>query len=286
MPLSKTRVAADLLRFLPRKRVSRALGMLADVPVPTAVLDQLTNVYIRAYNVDLSEAEVPEGGFTSFDSFFTRRLHPGSRPLDEDVMALLSPADGVVHDCGVIERGATFRVKGQLYDVGELLGDSSIASKYDGGLFSIIYLSPRDYHRVHAPVAGTVTEARYVGGTLYPVNAIGAHIPRLFARNERVVVHQDSPMHGDVVSILVGAVGVGRISIAFDEELVTNVGKAPVVHTYGNDGPHIDRGEELGVFHLGSTVVLLTQARAKWKLTTDSGDAVRMGQAIARRGAA
>ncbi|MBK8173491.1 MAG: phosphatidylserine decarboxylase [Sandaracinaceae bacterium] len=283
MPLSKTRVAAELLRILPRKRVSQALGMLADLPVPTSVLDQLTGVYIKAYNVDLSEAEVPEGGFASFNSFFTRRLHPGSRPLDQDATALLSPADGRIEDCGPIERGATFRVKGKLYDVGELLGDSSIAHRYDGGLFSIVYLSPRDYHRVHAPVAGKVSEARYVGGTLYPVNAIGAHVPRLFARNERVVVHQNSLLHGDVVSILVGAVGVGRIGIAFDEELVTNVGKAPVVHTYGDDGPYIDRGDELGVFYLGSTVILLTEARAKWKLVTAAGDSVRMGQALARK---
>lgn len=283
MPLSKTRVAADLLRVLPRKRISRTLGMLADLPVPTIALDRLTDVYIRAYNVDLSEAEIPEGGFSSFNSFFTRRLKPGVRPLDDDATALLSPADGKVHDAGVIERGATFRVKGKLYDVGELLGDSSIAGNYDGGLFAIIYLSPRDYHRVHAPIQGKVTEARYVAGTLYPVNAIGEHVPRLFARNERVVMHQESPLHGDVVSIMVGAVGVGRIGIAFDETLGTNLGKPEVTQKYGQNGPDIDRGDELGVFYLGSTVVLLTQARAKWKLAKKAGDTIRMGEALARK---
>jgi phosphatidylserine decarboxylase len=278
------RAAAEFLRVLPRKHVSRALGHLADLPVPTSVLDSLTGVYIRAYDVDLSEAEVPPEGFSSFNSFFTRRLKPGARPLDADPVALLSPADGKVADCGPITPESVFLVKGQRYDVGTMLGDRKAASTYAGGWYCIIYLSPRDYHRVHAPTSGRIELARHVPGTLFPVNAIGEHVPQLFARNERVVVVQKSPIHGEVASILVGAVGVGRVVASFDESLVTNTsrGVAPV-REYGDAGPSIDRGEELGMFQLGSTVVLFTTAASKLEPTIAAGDFVRMGQAIARR---
>ena len=281
MAISKTRIAAEVLRVVPRRRVSRALGHLADLPAPTILLDRVTEFYIRAYNVDLSESEVPEGGFTSFNSFFTRRLKPGLRPLDEDPNALLSPADGVIHDSGPIRRNSTFLVKGKDYDVAELLGDSNDAARFDGGTFFIIYLSPRDYHRVHAPITGRVIRARHVAGTLYPVNAIGEHVPRLFARNERVVAYQHSDSLGDVVSVLVGAVGVGRVVTSFDESLTTNTGGSGSLREYGVAGPEIERGEELGMFELGSTVIVLTPSA--WEPCKRAGDRVRVGEAIARR---
>jgi phosphatidylserine decarboxylase len=280
----KSRVAASVLRALPRKRLSRGMGRLADLPVPSAVLDRLVDVYVRAYDVDLSECEVPEGGYPSFDAFFTRRLRPGARPLDPDPDALLCPADGRIEAAGVIARGARFDVKGHSYDVGELLGDPTRAATFAGGSFCIVYLSPRDYHRVHVPVTGRVHEARYVAGTLFPVNAIGLrHVPNLFAKNERVAVHQESDVFGEVVSILVGAIGVGRIGVAFDEELTTNVGRPAIARDYGAHGPLLRRGDELGVFHLGSTVILLAPPSAALEWVPAVGAAVRMGTALARR---
>lgn len=285
MPLSPSRVAAETLRVLPRKRLSRMLGRLADVPAPQPVLDQMMRAYVRAYQVDMSEYVVPEAGFRTFDEFFTRRLRPGARTVDPDPAVLVSPADGRLEDTGPIDLGATCRVKGRLYEIGELLGETLDAARFDGGTYWIIYLSPRDYHRVHAPVSGRVTALRHVGGTLYPVNSIGlTHVPRLFARNERVVVHQQSEIHGEVVSIMVGAIGVGRIEVSFDD-LRTNVGKSRGgVRRYENGEARLERGSELGVFHLGSTVMVMTRPQAGLRSLRQPGDTVRMGEALARAG--
>jgi phosphatidylserine decarboxylase len=241
------------------------------------------DVYCRAYGVTLDDYEVPAGGFSSFDEFFTRRLKPGVRPIDPDPTALTSPADGRIEDFGAIEPGATFLVKGREYDVAELLGDPASAAQFEGGRFAIVYLSPSDYHRVHAPVSGAVTSARHVPGTLYPVNAIGlAHVPKLFARNERVVVHQRSQRHGHVATVLVGAIGVGRITMSFDPGIVTNDSATAGLREYGDDAPFLERGDELGIFHLGSTAIVFTTPGAELELSCTAGQHVQMGQTIAR----
>jgi phosphatidylserine decarboxylase len=278
-------VAATSLRVLPRKRLSRMLGQLARVVAPDPVVQAAMRAYCAAYGVDLSECEVPEGGFTSFDAFFTRRLKPGARALDPDPDTVLSPADGRIEDCGVIERGAQLRVKGCAYSVGELVGDHSAGAELEGGQYAVVYLSPRDYHRVHAPVSGPVVAARYVPGTLFPVNAIGVrHVPNLLARNERVAVHQRSASHGRVITVMVGAVGVGRISVSFDDAVITNDGRESGLRVYGEEPRPLERGAELGTFHLGSTVVLLLPPGPGHALTARPDQQVRMGQAIARRG--
>jgi phosphatidylserine decarboxylase len=198
---SPSRVAATSLRILPRKALSRALGRMARVSAPRPLLRAAINAYCSVYGVELGEYEVPSAGFDTFDGFFTRRLKPGQRPLDTESDALISPADGRVEDAGLIDVGSTLRIKGRAYSVGELLADRWAGSLYAGGQFAVIYLSPRDYHRVHAPVDGRVRSVRHVPGTLFPVNAIGLqHVPKLFARNERVVVEQASAMHGSITS--------------------------------------------------------------------------------------
>jgi phosphatidylserine decarboxylase len=277
-------VAATSLRVLPRKRLSRMLGQLARVQAPDPLVQTAMRAYCAAYDVDLTECQVPEGGFGSFDAFFTRRLKHGVRPLDLDPEAVLSPADGRIEDCGVIEPGAVLRVKGLAYSVGELVGDHSAGAELEGGQYAVIYLSPRDYHRVHAPVTGPVVAARYVPGTLFPVNAIGVrHVPNLLARNERVAVHQRSASHGRVITVMVGAVGVGRISVSFDDGVITNDGRESGLRVYGDDPRALERGAELGTFHLGSTVVLLLPPGYGHALTAPADARVLMGQAIARR---
>jgi phosphatidylserine decarboxylase len=277
-------VAATSLRALPRKRLSRLMGRLARIEAPDPVLGALMRAYCRAYDVDLSDYEVPRDGFSSFDAFFTRHLKPGRRPIDADPDVIVSPADGRVDDCGVIEAGAVFHVKGRAYDVAEMLGDAAAGAEMVGGLFAVVYLSPRDYHRVHAPVRGRVTAVRHVPGTLFPVNSIGVkHVPKLLARNERVVVHQQSAENGHVVTVLVGAVGVGRISLSFDDSVITNDGPATGLRVYGEDPPVLERGGELGVFHLGSTVVLLIAPGAPLAFVPVSGDHVQMGAALVRK---
>jgi phosphatidylserine decarboxylase len=283
MPVTSL-VAATSLRALPRKRLSRLLGRLARLPAPEPVLSTAMRAYCRAYDVDLSDYEVPPEGFETFDAFFTRRLKSGVRAIDRDPNTIVSPADGSVEDIGVIEPGATFLVKGRRYDVAELLGDAGAGVELEGGSFTVVYLSPRDYHRVHAPVEGAVTALRHVAGTLFPVNAFGvAHVPNLLARNERVVVHQRNEVHGRVTTVLVGAVGVGRISVSFDDSVMTNDGRPVGLRVYGDEPPQLDRGAELGVFHLGSTVVLFTAPGDPLDLLVAAGSRVRMGEAIARK---
>jgi len=282
---SPSRVAATSVSVLPRKGLSRALGRAARVPAPRPLLRSLIRAYCLAYKVDLSEYEVPEAGFETFDAFFTRRLKAGMRPLDPDPEAVLCPADGRLEDAGTIEVGSTLKIKGRLYSVAELLDDRLASSLYAGGQFAVVYLSPRDYHRVHAPVSGEVRLLRHVDGTLFPVNAIGLqHVPRLFARNERVVIEQQSPLHGPIASVMVGAIGVGRISVSFDAEMVTNDGRdCREVAFPPGEGPKCERADEVGVFHLGSTVILFAGPASGLSLVRRPGDHVRMGEALWRR---
>ena len=283
MPSFATRVAAETLRLLPRKQISRGIGRLAARPASAALVRRAIDLYVRAYRVDLEEAEIPADGFRSFDEFFTRALREGARPIEGGPETIVSPADGRVEDLGPIERGARIRVKGSDYSVGELLGDPRDGERFEGGHFAIVYLSPRDYHRVHAPVAGRVTVARHVGGTLLPVNSFGVlNFPQLFARNERVAIFQDSETHGEVATVMVGAIGVGRISMSFDPTIMTNVGRGPTTQRYrANDAPPLARGDELGMFHLGSTAIVFTGPDHPVSLVVSAGDTVRMGRALA-----
>jgi phosphatidylserine decarboxylase len=283
-----SRVVASSLQLLPRKMLSRALGRAARVTASRRLLDATVSAYCRAYGIELSEFEVPSAGYATFDAFFTRTLKPGQRPLDADPRALLSPADGVVEDAGPTELGARLKIKGHSYLVEELLGDRWSASLYAGGQFAVIYLSPRDYHRVHAPVDGHVRVLRHVPGSLFPVNSLGVrYVPRLFARNERVVVEQVSDLHGPVASVLVGALGVGRISLSFEPALVTNDGQVFPERIFADrDGPFLQRGSELGIFHLGSTVIVFVGPSSGLQLAYRPGQRVRMGEALFRHGEA
>jgi phosphatidylserine decarboxylase len=277
-----TRVAAETLRLLPRKRLSRAIGRVAARPTSPSLLARAIDLYVRAYDVDLSECEVPSGGFRTFNEFFTRPLREGARPLDADPSAILSPADGRVEDAGPIDARGTFLIKGRPYSLEELLGGADEAARLAGGQFVVVYLSPRDYHRVHAPVTGEITRARHLGGTLFPVNRIGVeHVPKLFAKNERVVVVQSSPAFGDVVTVLVGALVVGGIGLAFDRGLVTRRGRAGGETRYRAPRPTVARGGELGWFELGSTAIVLVPAAARAELAVAPGAPIRMGRAIA-----
>jgi phosphatidylserine decarboxylase len=261
------------------------MGRLADLGGPQPLVQRAIDTFVRVYGINLDEAIVPPGGFSSFDAFFTRPLKPGARTVDARPNVLVSPADGRIEDLGRIDERARFRVKGFDYTAGELLGDEAEAARFAGGTFFIVYLSPRDYHRVHTPVAGPVLRARHVDGTLYPVNSIGlTHVPRLFARNERVVTVQRSEHGMDVATIMVGAIGVGRITMSFDERIVTNRGKAAATVEYGAAGPDLGRGGELGKFHLGSTAIVMWGPQKRGSFVVQEGAAVRMGQALVELG--
>jgi phosphatidylserine decarboxylase len=258
-----TIAAAQLVRMLPRVRISRAVGRLSDLRLPPRVARRIVGLYTRAYGVDLSEAEIPQpdGSFRSFDDFFTRKLRPGSRPTVSGPDDVLSPADGWLEAVGTITAGGSVRVKGRDYRIGELLASEDEAARYQGGPFAVIYLSPRDYHRVHAPVRGQLSEVRSSPGEAFPVNSVGERIPKLLVRNRRVAMALDTATSGRVTVVMVAAFAVGRIS-------VTGFGERDMPLGIHRPEPRFEvaAGAELGVFHLGSTVVVLAEpmSTAQW----------------------
>jgi phosphatidylserine decarboxylase len=274
--------------MLPRERITRAIGRLTEAHVPRPVLEPVLSVYSRAYRVDLGEAVVPDGGFRSFNEFFTRRLRDGARPIDQDPDVLVSPSDGRFDDAGPVDEQRRFFIKGREYDAATLLASSEDARAFVGGQFGIVYLSPRDYHRVHTPDALEVDFVRHVPGVLYPVNDFGVrHVPGLFAKNERVVVLGRSPRFGRVAVVFVGAMIVGRIDLTIDGPARPPIGGPVAERSYEAGRPTLARGDELGAFLLGSTVVLLIErapngSEDRWS-SDRVGAAVRMGEAILRR---
>jgi phosphatidylserine decarboxylase len=268
-----TYAAAQLLRILPRVRISRAVGRLCDAPLPLPVAKAVQNLYIKAYRVEMDDVEPAGGPFASFDAFFTRALRTGARTISAD--PVVSPADGTLAASGPIDAGSRIFVKGCPYDTGELIGDDRDAARYTGGSFNVIYLSPRDYHRVHSPVDGRVHLVRSLGTDLYPVNPIGElHVPQLFVRNKRVAIVIDTERLGRVTVVMVGAVIVGRISVTAIQQPSVPMGVHPIEPPL-----ELQRGDEIGIFHLGSTAVLLLEPGLT--LARQTGP-VRYGESLLR----
>lgn len=282
----RSRAAASLLHLLPRGRITRALGRFTEARIPLPVLRPVLDLYSRAYDVALDEAVVPEGGFRSFNEFFTRQLRPGVHTIDPDPATVVSPADGRLDDSGPVSAERRFTVKGQAYDAATLLDDAGAARAYEGGHYFIVYLSPRDYHRVHSPVAGRVREVRHIPGDLFPVNEMGVRtVPGLFARNERVVVHVETEL-GPAAVVFVGAFVVGKITLTIEAPPRPELGGRSAVRAFeGDAGPALEKGDELGAFQLGSTVVVLLgpAAHGRWESARGAGPTpVRVGEAVAR----
>jgi phosphatidylserine decarboxylase len=268
-----TFAAAQLLRIVPRVRLSRAVGRLCEQPLSASVSNLVLKAYARAYRVNLDEAAPREGAYPSFDAFFTRKLREGARPIAE--ANIVSPADGNIVAVGDVVPNGSIEVKGRPYDVAELIGSVTDAERYRGGEFAVVYLHPRDYHRVHSSVQGEIVEVRVMPGDLYPVNAIGErHVPRLFVRNRRVAIVIDTPSLGRVTLVMVGATIVGKISV-FSIGEKANV---PGTHRLAIPAPVV-KGGEVGAFHLGSTVVALFEKGARISRATGP---VCMGESLER----
>jgi phosphatidylserine decarboxylase len=274
-----TFAAAQVLRVVPRVRLSQAVGRLCDTNVPAPLSRLAASLYCRAYRVNLDEAEASNGAYASFDQFFTRRLRDGVRPIGD--AAIVSPADGQLEQVGPVTAGGRITVKSTAYRVGELIGDEQEAKRYEGGSFGIVYLSPRDYHRVHSPVSGKLVLVRSLAGDLFPVNSIGErHIPNLFVRNQRVAIVIDTPTNhphpvGRVTVVMVGAIIVGRITVSVLGGDDTRPGVYPI-----EPSAPLSPGDEIGVFHLGSTAVIFVEPGTT--LSRDPGP-IRYGQALSSR---
>jgi phosphatidylserine decarboxylase len=250
-----TFAAAQVLRALPRTRVSRAVGRLCDLKLPAPVSRAVVSLYVRAYGVDLEECVPRVGAYHSFDHFFTRELREGQRAIAPGERDLVSPSDGKIESLGPIDAEGSLLVKKRPYRVAELIGDTVDARRYHGGQFAVVYLSPRDYHRVHSPVDGDITLVRSMPGDLFPVNAIGErHFPTLFSRNRRVAIVIDTPASGRVTVVMVGAIIVGRITVDVIEGQDVRVGN----HVIHPSRP-VAKGDEIGIFHLGSTAIVFVE---------------------------
>ena len=269
-----------LQHALPHHPLSRSVGKLASSETPW-LRDLLIRRFIAAYEVDMDEAARQVGEFRSFNDFFTRELKPGVRPLADAECHVLSPADGAVSQIGRIEGGRIIQAKGRDFTAAQLLGgDEAAARRFEAGSFATIYLSPRDYHRVHMPARGELVRTTYLPGDLFSVNGVTAeHVDDLFARNERLVSLFTSA-HGQFASVMVGAMIVAGIETVFGGPVETHA--AERVDTAFARGEHVlEAGAEMGRFILGSTVVLLFEpGEVRWRQGLGPGSSVRMGEAI------
>lgn len=272
-----------LQHILPQHLLSRGVGWLAATRIKP-----IKNTFIRrfaaAYDINMAEAaEENPLAYESFNAFFTRALKPGARPIAEGDRAIACPADGAISQIGDISDDRIFQAKGHDYRVTALLGgDESRARPFTGGKFATVYLSPRDYHRVHMPFAGKLREMIYVPGDLYSVNATTAgNVDNLFARNERLVCIFDTAA-GPMAVVLVGAMIVAGIATTWTGDIRPH-GRHVTVTGYQHEPVVLRKGDELGRFYLGSTaIVLFGPGVADWREDLRAGSPVRMGEAFGR----
>lgn len=271
-------VALLVLRLLPLRIISRLIGWLAGRRWPRPLLNRVISLYVKRYGVDMAEADVPTSGYRTLGEFFVRPLKAGARPVDPSPDSIISPVDGRLVASGKIESGRLIQAKGLDYSAADLLGSPSAAGPFAGGTFATIYLSPRDYHRIHAPIAGRVTAALHRRGRLLPVNDLSVPwVKDLFSTNERIVVAMETDA-GPVAVVMVGATNVGRISLAFAVPIAERR-RADWDWTLERD-IRLAKGEELGRFELGSTVILLF-ARGRARLDdVFAGTEVKMGSRL------
>lgn len=275
-------LSTALLRILPQHLLAAGMYRIARSTRPW-LKDLLITRISRRYGMNLAEAEKEDlAAYPSLNAFFTRSLKPEARPLASGM--LVSPADGRVSQIGAAHGESLLQAKGHEFDLLALLaGDKHKTAEFRDGLFATIYLSPKDYHRVHIPFAGILESMVFVPGRLFSVSeATTQLVPGLFARNERVICHFDTAI-GPMAVILVGAIFVGSMETVWHGEVRGESGQ-PTRWVYrGEERRPFDAGDEIGRFNMGSTViVLLPKGTAAWETVIGPGSAVRLGQAIGR----
>ena len=269
----------------PKHLLSRLVGTLAAAEAG-AVTTSLIKVFIKQYKVDMSEAlESDPAAYASFNQFFTRLLKDDVRTICEDEKQLALPVDGAVSQLGDIEHDAIFQAKGHDYSLTTLLGGKpDVAAPFLDGKFATIYLSPKDYHRIHMPLDGQLTDMIYVPGELFSVSPLTAErVPGLFARNERVVAIFDTEI-GKMAMVLVGATIVASIETKWAGTISPPAGKNVQHWQYPKEGDNavfIPKGEEMGLFKLGSTIVACFESDSIEFADLSPGDTTRLGDVFA-----
>lgn len=265
--------------LLPQHALSRLVLAATRVRTPW-FKNALTRGFLKMFSVDMAEAaETDPYRYGSFNEFFTRTLNPEARPIAADADAVASPVDGAVSECGSIDKNRLMQAKGREYTLGELLAGQSWANKFEGGSFATLYLAPFNYHRVHMAVRGTLLDTVYVPGRLFSVNTVTArHVPRLFARNERVLTLFDTDF-GRFALVMVGALNVGSMATVWAGDITPAAGRT--MTRLPGPALTLDKGAELGRFNMGSTVILLFEPnRVRWHPLLRAGAVVQLGQAI------
>ncbi|MXQ54374.1 archaetidylserine decarboxylase [Shimazuella alba] len=272
-----------VLRFFwkitPKNVLSRLVGNIAKKPFSRHFIP----FYIKKFQIDLNPVKKQVGQFDNLLDFFVRELHDEARPIDPNPNLVVSPVDGVITQIGKIDEGTLIQAKGISYHVNDLLANIDDAKFFLNGQFATIYLSPRDYHRIHSPIAGQISSLSYIPGNLYPVNESGVRLfPGLFVQNERVISYIEGNA-GTVALVKVGATNVGSIKVSFDDQISTNTGGR---HQQNKkvyvESIQMKKGEELGRFEFGSTVILLFEENAiSWLPSIQECTSLKMGQPIA-----
>ncbi len=268
--------------IVPQHFLSRVVGVLADSKV-CFLKNLLIRLFIKKYKVNMAEAELKSADeFSCFNDFFTRKLEANARPINSESKAIICPVDGAVSAIGDIDIEQIFQAKGKSFSLSALLGgDQKLADKFNGGKFATLYLSPRDYHRIHMPLTGTLEEMIYIPGKLFSVNQTTAeNINELFARNERVVSIFNTDI-GPMAVILVGAMIVASIETVWAGQVAPSKLDKHVERYHEHSPITIRRGEEMGRFKLGSTAIVLFPANVmNWETSLQTAHSILLGQKI------
>jgi phosphatidylserine decarboxylase len=267
-------------RLLPKHGLSRLAGKLAESKSPK-VKNALIKQFVNAYDINMSEAlESDPYQYESFNALFTRALKPDARPIDHSTTNIVCPVDGTVSQIGNVINDSVIQAKGKSFSATTLLGSEEDADHFEGGNFATIYLSPKDYHRVHMPISGKLISARYIPGQLFSVNNSTANnIQGLFARNERLVCMFNTDI-GKMAYVMVGAMMVAGIGTVWKEHYLPGHMQSSVFT--GSNSVELAKGEQLGHFNFGSTVVMLFEEdKIQWNEEYQSGTTTRLGEPLA-----
>lgn len=274
-----------LQHLVPQHALSRVIGRIASCN-NKLIKNTFITWFIKRYQVDMTlAAEENPRAYASFNDFFTRALKPGIRPICGEPTALVCPADGAISQLGKIAQDRIFQAKGQDYSVEELLGgDTALAQEFSEGEFATVYLSPKDYHRVHMPYGGKLRTMISIPGDLFSVNTVTAeNVPRLFSRNERVAAIFDTDI-GPMAVVLVGAIIVAGIETVWDGQLAPMGSRETQTSLYPYQNIQLEKGAEMGRFKLGSTaIILFAKDKIRWEAQFVAGATTRVGVKLANK---
>lgn len=270
------------LNRLPQNLMSRAAGWLAARNLPPRLMQWVIKRFASHFKINLEEVAEPLSSFASLQDFFVRKLKAESHTVDSAREAFVSPCDGAYGQSGNVENGLLLQVKGKSFRLSELLSDEKWALTFEGGTYAVLYLSPRDYHRFHAPCDLHIEQAAHVPGRLWPVNTWAVeHVDEVFCVNERVVMRASHQGGSEFAIVAVGATMVGKVRLSFDDSMTTNLKKSSYKKcVYIGSQALLEKGQELGYFEFGSTLVVVLPKSVGSLDSHPAGTAIRMGQRI------